>query len=58
MPEENILQYSIRVQDSRRNRLARQSNAAILKAVCSVDLDPECREQLLDALRREGALLS
>lgn len=29
----------------------------ILKAVCSVDLDPERRQQLLDALHREGALL-
>ena len=58
MPEETILDYSMRVQDSRRNRLALPSNAAILKAVCSVDMDANTRRQLLDALRREGALLA
>ena len=57
MPEENILQYSMRVQDAR-NGLAQPNGAAILKAVCSVDMDANTRQQLLAALRREGALLA
>ena len=55
MPE-TVLQYAIRTQDARNG--ARPSDAAILKAVCSVDMDANTRRQLLDALRREGALLA
>ena len=54
MPE-TILDYAIRTWDAR-NGLAQSRDAAILKAVGSVDLGPERREQLLAALRREGAL--
>jgi hypothetical protein len=54
---ETILQYALRAQVAR-NGITQSSDAAILKAVCSVDLDPERREQLLAALRREGVLLS
>ena len=56
MPE-TVLQYALRAQDAR-NGITQSRDAAILKAVCSVDLDPERREQLLAALRREGVLLS
>ena len=56
MPE-TVLQYALRAQDAR-NGLTQPRDTAILKAVCSVDLDPERREQLLAALRREGVLLS
>ena len=55
MPE-TILDYAIRTWDARTG--ARPSDAAILKAVCSVDMDANTRRQLLDALRREGALLA
>jgi hypothetical protein len=54
MPE-TVLQYALRAQDAR-NGLTQSRAAAILKAVCSVDLDPERREQLLAALHLEGAL--
>ena len=48
----NVIEYAIQQQsDKQRNR-----EAEILRAVCSVDLDPERRQQLLDALRREGVL--
>jgi len=54
MPE-SILEYALRVQDVR-NGITQPRDAAILKAVCSVDLNPERRQQLLDALHREGVL--
>ncbi len=48
----NVIEYAIQRQaDKQRNR-----ETEILRAVCSVDLDPERRQQLLDALHREGAL--
>jgi hypothetical protein len=54
MPE-TVLQYALRAQDAR-NGITQSRDAEILRAVCSVDLDPERRQQLLDALHREGLL--
>lgn len=47
----NIIDHALQEIDRKRNQ-----EAAILKAVCAVDLDPERRQQLLAALRREGLL--
>ncbi len=44
----NVIEYAIQRQ--------RKREAEILRAVCSVDLSPERRQQLLDALRCEGLL--
>jgi hypothetical protein len=48
----NVIEYAIQRQEDKQ----RKREAEILRAVCSVDLDPERRQQLLDALRREGLL--
>ena len=48
----NVIEYAIQRQADKQ----RKREAEILRAVCSVDLRPKRRQQLLDALRREGAL--
>ena len=53
MTEENILAYSMRVQDSR-NGLA-QSRDAVLEALAEVDMDANTRQRLLAALSEKAA---
>lgn len=48
----NIIDHALQEIDRKRNQ-----EAAILRAICAVDLKPEQRQRLLERLRSEGVLI-